>query len=145
MTAPADVRKQLDAGGTIWRLRSLVAMGHDSSRIARAMNVRPETIRKLVRGDTTAVSPEFRDLACDLWNEWWDKRPPEVASSERAAASAARRRAERYDWPAAAARDEDQLDEPGYKPYSHYRPATGIGIAADFHPAGRQANARESA
>jgi hypothetical protein len=145
VTAFADARKQLDAGGTIWRLRSLIAMGHDSSRIARALDVRPETIRKLVRGDTAAVSSEFRDLACDLWNEWWDKRPPEETSSERAAACAARRRAERYDWPAAAALDEDELDEPGYKPFSHYRPATGIGTAADFHPVGRQTDARVGA
>jgi hypothetical protein len=145
MTTLAEAHQQLDAGGTIWRLRSLVAMGHDSSRIARALNVRPEIIRKLVRGDTTVVGPEFRDLACELWNEWWDKRPPEGTSSERAAASAARRRAECHDWPAAAALDEDELDEPGYKPFSHYRPATGIGTAADFHPADRQADARESA
>ena len=102
------------------------------------MNVRPETIRKLVRGDTATVSPEFRDLACDLWNAWWDKRPPERTRSERCAASAARRRAERHGWPAAAALDEDELDEPGYKPFSRYRPAIGIGIAPDFRPAGRR-------
>ncbi len=134
MTAPPAVGtgKQLHAGGTIWRLRSLIAMGHDSSRIARAMNVRPETIRKLVRGDAATVSPEFRELARDVWNVWWDKRPPERTRSERRAASAARRRAERHGWPAAAALDEDELDEPGYKPFSRYRPAMGIGIAPDF-------------
>jgi len=130
--------KQLHAGGTIWRLRSLIAMGHDSSRIARAINVRPETIRKLVRGDAAKVSPEFRELACDLWNAWWDKRPPERTPSERSSASAARRRAERHGWPAAAALDEDELDEPGYRPFSHYRPAIGIGIAPDFRPVFRQ-------
>jgi len=138
-------RKQLHAGGTIWRLRSLIAMGHDSTRIARAMNVRPETIRKLVRGDAATVSPEFRELARDLWNVWWDKRPPERTRSERCAASAARRRAERHGWPAAAALDEDELDEPGYKPFSRYRPAMGIGIAPDFRPARRLRNAREIA
>jgi hypothetical protein len=132
---------QLDAGGTIWRLRSLFAMGHGSSRIARAMNIRPETIRKLVRGDTATVSPAFRDLACALWNAWWDKRPPERTRSQRSAASAARRRAERHGWPAAAALDEDELDQPGYKPYSRYRPATGTGTAPDFRPASYRGNA----
>jgi anti-sigma regulatory factor (Ser/Thr protein kinase) len=31
---------RLDAGGTTWRLRSLIAMGHDSTRIARAQGDR---------------------------------------------------------------------------------------------------------
>ena len=136
---------QLDAGGTTWRLRSLIAMGHDSSRIARAMNVRPKTIQKLVRGDTATVSPEFRDLACHLWNAWWDKRPPETTRDERRAASTARRRAERNSWPAAAGLDEDQLDEPGYRPFCRYRLADGTGIAGDFRPAEEPLNAREIA
>jgi len=105
------------------------------------MKVRPETIRKLVRGDTATVSPEFRDLACELWNAWWDKRPPERTRSERSAASAARRRAERHGWPAAAALDEDELDQPGYKPYSRYRPATGTATAPDFRPTSRRGKA----
>ena len=136
---------RLDAGGTTWRLRSLIAMGHDSSRIARAMNVRPKAIQKLVRGDTTTVSPGFRDLACQLWNAWWDKRPPETTRSERRAASAARRRAERNSWPAAAGLDEDELDEPGYRPFCGYRPATGTSIAPDFRPATSPGKAREIA
>jgi len=136
---------RLNAGGTTWRLRSLIAMGHDSSRIARAMNVRPKAIQKLVRGDTATVSPEFRDLACQLWNAWWDKRPPETTHSERRAASAARRRAERNSWPAAAGLDEDELDEPGYRPFCRYRPATGTSIAPDFRPATSPGKAREIA
>jgi hypothetical protein len=136
---------QLDAGGTTWRLRSLIAMGHDSSRIARAMNVRPKTIQRLVRGDTATVSPEFRELACQLWNAWWDKRPPETNRDERRAASTARRRAERNSWPAAAGLDEDQLDEPGYRPFCRYRPADGTGIAGDFRPAAEATDTREIA
>jgi hypothetical protein len=36
---------RLDSGGTTWRLRSLIAMGHDSSRMARALNVSPQTTK----------------------------------------------------------------------------------------------------
>jgi hypothetical protein len=136
---------RLDAGGTTWRLRSLIAMGHDSSRIARALNLHPNAIQKLVRGDTTSVSPEFRDLACQLWNAWWDKCPPETTRSQRRTASAARRRAERNSWPAAAGLDEDELDEPGYRPFSRYRPATGTGTAPGFRPAAPRATTREIA
>jgi hypothetical protein len=29
--------------------------------------------------------------------------------------------------------DEDELDEPGYRPYSRYRAAAGTGTAGEFH------------
>ena len=132
----------LDAGGTTWRLRSLIAMGHDSTRIARAMNVRPHTIQKLARGEAATVSPEIRALACQLWDAWWDKRPPEATRSQRRAAAAARRRAERAGWPAAAGLNEDELDEPGYRPFCRYRPAEGTGIAGEFRPATELPSAR---
>ena len=89
-TARTEGRR--DAGGTTWRLRSLVAMGHDATRIAHAMNAPPEAIRALIRGDTAVVSPQRHELACQLWEAWWDKRPPERTWTQRRAASAARRR-----------------------------------------------------
>jgi len=125
---------RLDAGGTMWRLRSLVAMGHGASRIAHALQASPQVVQKLLRGEVPDVTPEFRDLACELWNAWWDKRPPERTRTERRLASAARRRAQRHDWCPPLGLDEDQFDEPGYRPYSRYRHATGTGIATDFHP-----------
>ena len=91
----------LDAGGTSWRLRSLIAMGHDSTRIARAVNVRAHTIQKLVRGEAATVSPEVRDLACQLWDAWWDKTPPQRTPAERRARARALRQARTCDWPAA--------------------------------------------
>src|SRR5262245_45752373 len=118
----------------MWRLRSLVAMGHDASRIADALQASPKVIQKLLRGGTAEVTPELRDLACTLWNAWWDKRPPERTRTEHGLASAARRRAQLHDWCPPLGLDEDQLDEPGYRPYSCYRHATGTGIATDFHP-----------
>ncbi len=136
---------RLDAGGTMWRLRSLLAMGHDAIRIARALDARSQAIRKLIRGDAATVSSDLRDLACQLWDAWWDKRPPERTQAERRAASRARQRAERHGWCAPLGLDEDDLDEPGYRPYSLYRPATGTGVAADFHPAASRETAKEIA
>jgi len=143
MTSPADVTSadpistallRLDAGGAIWRLRSLVAMGHDASRIAHALQVHPKAIQKLLRGETAEVEPGLRDIVCQLWNAWWDKRPPERTRTERRLASSARRRAGQQGWCPPLGLDEDQLDEPGYRPYSRYRDATGTGVAMDFHP-----------
>jgi len=128
-TVPCD---RLDAGGTRLRLRALHVMGHGSARIARALGVREETIQRLVRGDATTISPQLRDAITDLYDAWWDKRAPERTRAERFAAAIARRRASARNWCAAAALDDDQLDTPGYRPRTRYRPARGTGTAPDF-------------
>jgi plasmid maintenance system antidote protein VapI len=124
---------RLDAGGTRLRLRALHVMGHGSARIARALGVGERTIQRLVRGDATTISPQLRDAITDLYDAWWDKRAPERTHAERAAATTARRRASAGNWCAAAALDDDQLDTPGYRPRTRYRPARGTGTATDFH------------
>lgn len=123
---------RMDANGTAWRMRSLVAMGHDATRIARALGAAPHAVQRLIRGDCQTVTVSFHLLACRLWNAWWDKTPPERTAAERRAAARARQQAERHDWPAAAGLDEDMLDKPGYRPWCRYRHAIGTGVAADF-------------
>src|ERR1022692_1238764 len=139
-------RGRMDANGTAWRMRSLVSMGHDATRIARALNVAPDAVRRLIRGDCKTVTVTFHLLACRLWDAWWDKTPPERTAAERRAAGRARHQAKRHDWPAAAGLDEDILNRPGYRPWCRYRPATGTGIAADFDPCNtRSSRAKEIA
>jgi hypothetical protein len=132
MASVGGPRSRVDAGGARLRLRALHVMGHGSARIARALDVREETIQRLVRGDTPVVSPNLRNAIADLYDAWWDKRAPERTRAERAAATAARRRACAGNWCAAAALDDYQLDTPGYRPRSRWRPATGTGVAADI-------------
>ena len=129
---------RLDAGGTRLRLRALHVMGHGSARISRALGVREETIQRLVRGDARTISPPLRDAIADLYDAWWDKRAPERTRAERAAAARARRRASAGNWCAGAALDDDQLDVPGYRPRTGYRPARGIGTAPDVRLAVRR-------
>ena len=133
--APATATARTGATGTMWRLRSLVAMGHDSARIARALHVPPGYVRRVVRGQARTVTREFGASVGQLWDAWWDKTPPQRTPAQRRAAACARRQAKTHDWPAAAGLDEDLLDEPGYRPWCRYRPATGTGIAPDFPPA----------
>jgi transcriptional regulator with XRE-family HTH domain len=127
-------RARVDAGGTRLRLRALHVMGHGSARIARALGVREMTIRQIVRGDAPTVSRCLRDAVSDLYDAWWDKRAPERTGAERAAATAARRRAIAGNWCAAAGLDDDELDTPGYKPKSNWKPAAGTGTAPDIQP-----------
>jgi len=129
-TVPCD---RLDAGGTRLRLRALHVMGHGSARIARALGVRERAIQRLACGDATTISPQLRDAIADLYDAWWDKRAPERTRAERFAASIARRRASAGNWCAAAALDDDQLDTPGYRPRTRYRPAKGTGTVPDFY------------
>jgi hypothetical protein len=132
-TACAAARN--DAGGTMWRLRSLVAMGHDCARIARALDAPQDLVRRVVRGHARTVTREFHAAACQLWDAWWDKTPPARTPAQRRAAGQALRQAKTGDWPAAAGLEEDLLDESGYRPWCRYRPATGTGTAPDFPPA----------
>jgi transcriptional regulator with XRE-family HTH domain len=132
---PATLRRaRVDAGGTRLRLRALHVMGHSSARIARAVGASDKTIRKLLRGDAKTVSLRLRDAIADVYDGWWDKRPPERTRAERAAARAARRRAIAGNWCAGAALDDDQLDIPGYRPGHGWKLATGTGPATDIPP-----------
>jgi plasmid maintenance system antidote protein VapI len=139
--SPAELpHKRLDAGGTAWRLRSLMAMGHSGTRIAAAMDAHPQTVMRLVRGEAATVSAVLRQAAREVWEAWWDKVPPVRTAEESAAAGAARARARLADWPAPMGLDEERLDEPGYRPTQHWHPAKGAGVASD--PPGRTGRAR---
>jgi hypothetical protein len=142
VTGGALPRARVDSGGTWLRLRALQVMGHSSARIARAAGVSDKTIRALVRGKARTVSPRLRDAITEVYDTWWDKRPPERTRGERAAASAARKRAIAGNWCAGAALDDDQLDTPGYRPAHGWKPARGTGTATDIHPPARTRLAR---
>jgi transcriptional regulator with XRE-family HTH domain len=130
---------RLDAGGTRLRLRALHVMGHSSARISRAVGASDKTIRKLLRGDAKTISPRLHHAIADLYDAWWDKRPPERTRGERAAARAARRRAIAGNWCAGAGLDDDELDVPGYRPEQGWKAATGTGPATDLHPRAKEA------
>jgi hypothetical protein len=144
VTTATPPRTPVDAGGTRLRLRALHVMGHGSARIARAVGAHPKTIRALVRGDATTISPKLRDAIIGVYDAWWDKRAPERAPCERGAGTAARKRAIAGNWCAAAALDDDLLDIPGYQPDYGWKPATGTGPAPDIYPPALQQKRRDT-
>jgi hypothetical protein len=97
-SVPASAR--VDANGTAWRLRSLVAMGHDCARIARALGVAPSLVRPVVNGQARTVTTVFRAAAIGLLDAWWDKTPPRSSAAQRRAVARALRPAASRGWPA---------------------------------------------
>ena len=138
VTSQAVPRGRVDAGGSRLRLRALHVMGHGSARIARALGVREQAVRQIVRGDARTVSLKLRDAITELYDTWWDKRAPARTPFDRGAATAARKRAIAGNWCAPAALDDDLLDIPGYRPRHGWKPATGTGVAPDIAPPARR-------
>ncbi len=127
------------AGGTMWRLRALVAMGHSCSRMAAATGITPATLRRIVRGQAVTVTPDLQQLVITLFDAWWDKTPPCHTRQEKLAAASALRRAALCGWPCPAALDDDELDQPGYQPHCGWLPAAGTSTADDYPLAVRKA------
>jgi hypothetical protein len=130
---------RVSPGGTMWRLRALVAMGHTCSRMAAAIDVPPATLRRIIRGEALTISPELRQAILALFDAWWDKTPPRRTRREKLAVGSALKRAALNDWPCPAGLDEDELDQPGYQPPCGWRHARGTGIAGDYPFAERKA------
>ncbi len=129
---PGDLRPpRVDANGAMWRLRSLVAMGHTTRRITTALGSSSHIIEPLIRGERATVATALRDDIDRLFDAWWDKRPSRCTPAEKSAACRALQRAAVHNWPCPAALDEDELDAPGYKPAGRWRYARGTGIAAE--------------
>ena len=124
--------------GTMWRLRALVAMGHSCTRMASATGIPPATVRRIVRGEALTITPELRQSVTALFDAWWDKAPPCRTRQEKFAAHGARRRAAVNNWPCPAGLDEDELDQPGYRPRCGWLPATGTSVADQPIPAHRR-------
>src|SRR5215472_16657733 len=65
----ADIRGTHTApGGTMWRLRALVAMGHTCSRMAAAIGAPPPTLRRIVRGEARTITPQVHQAVIDLFD-----------------------------------------------------------------------------
>lgn len=124
---------QVSVPGARLRIRALIAMGHSTGRIARALGdgASARSVRRIARGDTTEIPPGLRARIGRLYEAWWDLVPPERTAAERNAAAAARRWACWRRWCAGMGLDEEELDEPGYQPQCTWRAATGTGVARD--------------
>jgi len=137
----ADIRNSRPPpGGTMWRLRALIAMGHTCTRMAAATGIPAATLRRIVRGQAHTIRPEQRHSVLALFDAWWDKTPPRRTRQDKLAAGKARKRAALNNWPPPAGLDEDELDQPSYQPQYGWRHADGTGVADDYPLAPRVAD-----
>src|SRR6266852_1499163 len=91
---PAGIRPpRAEATGAMWRLRSLIAMGHTTRRITTALGSTSHIIDPLIRGDRATLTTALRDDINRLFDAWWDKRPPRRTPAEKSAACRALQRA----------------------------------------------------
>jgi hypothetical protein len=116
-----------DATGARRRLQALIAMGHPATSLARRLDIAPRKVWDIVRAATATITPATHTAVCDVYERMWDLRPPEHTAAERRAAAAARTRAAAKGWPTPMGLDDDGLDDPAYRPRSHWHPATGSG------------------
>jgi hypothetical protein len=134
ISTTATSMTRVDANGTQWRLRSLIAMGHDCARIARAQ-VSALSWCAASSGARHALLPGSVPSPSSSGTRG-GIRPRRLAPPPNGALLQARSASPRTaDGPAAAGLDEDELDRPGYRPSCRYQPATGKSIAPDFPPA----------
>ena len=134
--APLSAAARTDANGTMWRLRSLVAMGHDCARIARALHVpaRPGPAGRPRPGPHRHLRVPGRRLPA--LGRLVGQDPAPAAPRPSGAPPPARcARPKPTTGPPPRAWTKTQLDAPGYRPWCRYRPATGTGPAPDFPPA----------
>ena len=122
-----------DPAGTRRRLRALTALGHPAVSLAARLGVAPGTVRDLVSGHAGSVSPALHHAVAALYDEAWDQPPGERTGAQRRAAAAARARAARSGWPPPMGLDDDQIDDPGYRPRTQWRPVARV--CAEDRPA----------
>ena len=104
-----------DATGTRRRIQALMRCGWSVSLLATRLGQPRQVLRaKLhVRG---RVTPATAAAVRALYDDLWDRPPPEGTRFERRAATMARRYAEDRGWPPPCAWDDDRIDDPDASP-----------------------------
>lgn len=112
-----------DTAGTRRRLQALMRCGWSLSLLAARLGQSRQSLRaKMHRRRVTAAT------ACavrGLYDDLWDKPPPEGTRFERRAATMAREYAQERGWALPMAWDDDQIDDPAASPADGWERGTG--------------------
>lgn len=100
----------VDATATRRRLQALVAAGWSQAKLGRRLGVLPSNFGALLRGARITAATGWAVAA--LYDELWDRRPPQAAHREKIAANRARNYAAARGWPPPAAWDDETIGDP---------------------------------
>ena len=116
------VRPESTPTGIARRLQALTAIGWTSEALADAIGWDYRNFHRLIAG-TQRVLPDTAAKVAALYDELWDRLPPQNTPDQRRAATRSRNRAARRGWPPPLAWDDDTIDDPDTKPnLGHSRP-----------------------
>lgn len=113
----------IDRTGTRRRLEALHAVGWSGGALGRLLNLSVQAMfdaRTLDR----PIYPGTAQRIADLYDQLWDKPPPETTPSERMGAAKARNLARRNGWPPPMAWDD--IDDPACRPITGPRDVGGV-------------------
>jgi hypothetical protein len=113
---------RVDATGTRRRIQALIAVGWSASQIGARLGISPTNMWGLSRRLMVSARTAARVRA--LYDELWDRPPPEDTHRQRVAASRSRRRAAACGWAPPVAWDDDAIDDPKAEPHGVRRDAS---------------------
>jgi transcriptional regulator with XRE-family HTH domain len=112
----------VDATGTVRRLRALVALGWSQSKIAHRLGVLPSNLGPVVNGQRAEVLVATRDAVRALYDEWSMQLPPTGNRRDQGAATRARSYAQARGWLPPLAWDDAAIDDPDAGPLTGNEP-----------------------
>lgn len=120
----------VDAAGTHRRLQALVAIGWSQAKLGARLGVSAANFSAMMRrGQVTAGTAR---AAAGLYDQLWNRQPPEGGRWEAIAASRARRCARERGWVPPMAWDDDLLDEPDGRPADGWQRTRRIHRSAEI-------------
>lgn len=111
-----DPGRPIDATGTRRRLQALVASGRSLRTLADRLRMRHASVALIASGERREVYPATARAVADLYDQLWDRPPPQSTKAERISVAKARAFASRRQWAVAAAWDDDTIDHPDARP-----------------------------
>lgn len=112
--------------GTTRRVRALTCLGWTATAIARQAGVDVETVKALLRGETTNAKRVVRDAIAEVYDALSMRHPH--TTGRRASATAARNRAARAGWAPPLAWDDETIDDPSATPTPAYQPSHRVDL-----------------
>jgi len=114
---PANVRPVtlIDGTGTARRLQALVTLGWSQAGLGRMLGAETPQMWKIIHGQP--VTQAMANRITDLYNELWNREPPQETYAEKHSYRTAKNAARRNGWLPPLCWDEDRMDDPKHAGY----------------------------